>query len=106
MSILNQDVSFQDPEGERIGKELLFTTKRTYEGMVHAFNQGSQAFWGASPENQQAALDFMGTNAAEVFQLHGKLGALLAEIDPDDIQEGLSVVGAFTYNEDGTVTLG
>ena len=106
MSILNQDVSFQDPEGERIGKELLFTTKRTYEGMVHAFNQGSQAVWGASPENQQAALDFMGTDAAEVFQLHGKLGALLAEIDPDDIQEGLAIVGAFTYNEDGTVTLG
>lgn len=105
MSILDQSVLFQDPEGERIGKELLFTTKRTYDGMVHAFNRGSQGFWGASPEDQQAALDFMGANASEVFQLHGKLGALLAEIDPEKIQDGLSVVGAFTYNEDGTVTL-
>ena len=105
MSMLENDMSFQDPESKRVAKDLIFTTRRTYQSMVHAFNQGSRTFWGASPEVQQAALDFMGTNAAEVFQLHGKLGALIAEINPDDIQEGLSIVGAFTYNEDGTVTL-
>lgn len=106
MSILDQDMNFEDPQSERVAKELLFTTKRTYEGMVMAFNRGSQSFWGQTPEDQQAVLNILGTNAREVFELHGKLGALLAEIDPEKIQEGLSVVGAFTYNEDGTITLG
>jgi hypothetical protein len=106
MSILDQEMSFEDPQSERVAKELLFTTKRTYEGMVMSFNRGSQAFWTQTPEDQQAVLNILGTNAREVFELHGKLGAFLAEIDPEKIQEGLSVVGTFTYNEDGTITLG
>ena len=105
MSILENGMSFQDPESKRVAKELIFTTKRTYNAMIQAFNGGSLSFWTQSPEDQQASLDVLGTNAREVFELHGKLGSLLAEIDPEKIQDGLSVVGAFTYNEDGTVTL-
>ena len=106
MSVLDQESSFRDPQSKMVAKELIFTTKRTYDAMIQAFNGGSLSFWTQSPEDQQASLDVLGTNAREVFELHGKLGALLAEIDPEKIQEGLSVVGAFTYNEDGTVTLG
>ena len=106
MSILDQDMNFESPQSEKTAKEILFTAKTTYEAMVMSFNRGSRAFWSQSPEDQQAVLNILGTNAKEVFELHGKLGTLLAEIDPEAIQEGLSIVGAFTYNEDGTVTLG
>ena len=106
MSVLNQEITMEDPKSERAAKELLFSTKRTYEGMVMSFNRGSMNFWNLSPEDRQGVLDILGTNAREVFELHGKLGALLAEINPEKIQEGLAVVGAFTYNEDGTITLG
>jgi len=37
--------------------------------------------------------------------LHGKLGALLASVKPEAVADGVSVVGQFTMNEDGTVTI-
>jgi hypothetical protein len=73
--------------------------------MVVAFNQGSKQFWNnpqASPSQIASAL---GTDAKEVFELHAKLGALLVQVRPEAIQEGLALVGQFTYNEDGTVTI-
>ena len=73
--------------------------------MVSAFNDGSVFFWTNSEATPQEIADELGTDAKEVFELHGKLGTLLSEIDPSAIASGLAVVGSFTYNEDGTITI-
>lgn len=76
---------------------LKYLTKQTYQQMVGAFNIGSQIFWtnltGATPSEIAVEL---GNDAKEIFELHAKLGALLASIKSESIMSG---------NKNGTVTV-
>lgn len=96
----------QIPESVRAAQRLKQITRQTYQQMVSSFNQGAMLFWnnpnGAAPQD---IADELGVNAKEIFELHAKLGNLLATVRPDSIQEGLGVVGQFTMNNDGTVTV-
>lgn len=107
MSILNRSINNEQPGPAKITAErLLSMTKQTFDQMVMAFNEGSIMFWenrmGASPEDIAAEL---GTDAAELFSLHAKLGSLILQVNPDSIEKGLSVVGNFITNQDGTITV-
>jgi uncharacterized protein YpbB len=107
MSILDRnDFDKRPPADVMAARRLLMMTKHTFEQMVNSFNGGSRVFWsnemGATPEQIAAQL---GTDASEVFSLHAKLGNLIAEIKPEAIAEGLSVVGEFIQNQDGTITI-
>lgn len=107
MSILdNNSTPAPVPPAKMAAQRLIQMTKQTYNQMVQSFNQGSQVFWangmGATPEAIAAEL---GTDAKEVFELHYKLGQLIASVKPEAIVEGASLVGNFTMNEDGTVTI-
>lgn len=107
MSILDQNnVPAPMSPAKLAANRLIQTTRQTYQQMVNAFNRGSNTFWqngaGATPEQIAAEL---GTDAKEVFELHYKLGQLLATVKPEAIAEGNSVIGNFTMNQDGTVTI-
>lgn len=108
MSILNNNNNNNQPvpPAKTAANILLDITKETFNQMADSFNTGSKLFWsnkmGASPQD---IANELGSNAAEIFMLHGKLGQLLAEVKPDRVAEGLAVVGNFTINEDGTVTI-
>jgi len=107
MSILNNNNQTipSVPVAEVIANNIKNQARSSFSMMAEAFNRGSQTFWknpSASPAEIAAAL---GTDAKEVFELHAKLGALLASVKPESINVGSSVVGEFTINEDGTVTI-
>lgn len=105
MSILDNPVVNEITPATRQANQIKHNVKFTFQNMVSAFNQGSKQFWSnpqATPSQIAAAL---GTDAKEVFELHHKLGTLLAQVRPQAIEEGLAVVGEFVYNEDGTVTI-
>lgn len=106
MSILNDEPINEPQPAEIAVQRLIQITKRTYQQMVNSFNEGSKIFWqnpdGLTPAEMAMAL---GTDGKEIFQLHYKLGELIASIKPETIQEGLSVIGQFMMNEDGTVTI-
>lgn len=107
MSILDRnDVPNPVPPAKMAANRLINMTRQTYQQMVQSFNQGAQVFWangmGASPAEIAAEL---GTDAKEVFELHYKLGQLIATVKPEAIAQGSSLVGNFTMNEDGTVTV-
>lgn len=107
MSILDDNTVPPMPQPAKMAaNRLISMTKQTYREMVQAFNQGAQIFWqnrmGASPSEIAAEL---GNDAKEVFELHYKLGQLIATVKPEAIAEGASLVGNFTMNEDGTVTV-
>ena len=109
MSILDNDNNQNRPTAppaKMVANRLINQARNTYQQMVQAFNQGSKMFWangmGASSVDIAAEL---GTDAKEVFELHHKLGLLIASIKPEAISEGVSLVGDFTMNEDGTVTV-
>lgn len=105
MSIL--DSNPLDPSNAEIAaRQIVQQARQTFAQMSKAFNDGSKLFWqnprGATPTEIALVL---GNNAKEVFELHYALGQLVGSIKPDSIMEGLSVVGQFTMNEDGTVTI-
>jgi hypothetical protein len=105
MGILdNQNTPEIDP-AVRVANQIKQQARMTFQQLVQAFNQGAKSFW-SNPQVPAAEIAAaLGADAKEVFELHGKIGALLATVKPEAIQPGISVVGQFTYNEDGTVTI-
>ena len=105
MSILENGSSYPS-QAQKAAMALVNITTNTFQNMVHSFNDGSAIFWtgtmGATPEEIAEAL---GSDAREIFDLHSKLGELIASVKPELITTGLSSVGNFTMNEDGTVTV-
>ena len=104
MSILDNNQSPID-KSIQISNHIKNTTRLTFQSMVNAFNNGSQTFWNnprATPSEIAIAL---GTDAKEVFELHYALGQLISNVKPEAITTGLSLIGQFTMNEDGTVTI-
>ena len=94
------------PSPEMAANRIVNQTRQSFKSMVSAFNDGAKLFWqhprGLSPSQIAQAL---GTDAKEVFELHYALGQLINNIKPEAITEGWSVIGQFTMNEDGTVTI-
>lgn len=105
MSILNEPQTTPIDPALRAANMLRNITRQTYQNMIQSFNQGAKLFW----DNQQATPEqissVLGTDAKEIFELHYRLGQLIATVKPEDIVEGSNLVGNFTMNEDGTVTI-
>lgn len=94
------------PAATRVANQLVNTTVRTYQMMVDAFNRGSTMFWANSQGLTPTEIaDALGTNGQEVFQLHYALGQLIGSVKPEAIAEGASLVGEFSYNEDGSISI-
>lgn len=105
MGLLDNQNTSEVPAAERVARQIKQQARMTFQQLVQVFNHGAQSFWSntrATPVEIAAAL---GTDAKEVFELHGKIGALLASVKPDAIATGMAVVGEFSYNADGTVTV-
>jgi hypothetical protein len=105
MSILNEQQPQQVPPAERIANQMVNQARMAFQQLVSVYNEGSRSFWSNPRATPQEISSALGNRAAEVFDLHGKIGALLAQVKPEAIQPGQSVVGQFTVNADGTVTV-
>jgi hypothetical protein len=106
MGILdNNEVPVTVPVPEKIARQIKAEARAAFKDMSDAFNKGSKLFWSNSRATPTEIAAALGSDAKEIFELHGKLGALIASIKPEAITEGSSVVGSFTTNEDGSVTI-
>lgn len=87
-------------------QEIVTQTRQTFDQMAQSFNDGAVLFW-ANPYGVKPSeiVQYLGNSAGEIFRLHYALGQLLASIKPDSISLGLSLIGQFNINEDGTVTI-
>jgi hypothetical protein len=104
MSILDNSIP-QKPASEIIANNIKVTTRQTFQYMVNAFNMGSRTFWNNPRATPLEIAEALGTDAKEIFELHYALGQLIANIKPENISSGLGLIGQFTMNEDGTVTI-
>lgn len=104
MSILDNNQSSID-KSIQISNHIKNSTKQTFQSMVNAFNTGSRIFWSNPRATPSEIAEALGTDAKEVFELHYALGQLINSIKPESIQEGWGIIGQFTMNEDGTVTI-
>lgn len=104
MSILDSNI--QPNLAEQSAKQIIDQARQTFHQIVDSFNDGTVLFWnnpyGLKPSDIAQAL---GPNAVEVFRLHYALGQFIANIKPEVISNSLSLIGQFTMNEDGTVTV-
>jgi hypothetical protein len=104
MSIL--DTNIQPNLAEQSAKQIINQARQTFHQITESFNDGTVLFWsnpyGLEPSKIAEAL---GTNAVEIFRLHYALGQFIASIKPEAISNSLSLIGQFTMNEDGTVTV-
>lgn len=105
MSVLDNNSQPQLSTPEKIANQIKAETKSAFKDMVDAFNKGSKLFWNNSRSTPAEIAAALGTDAKEIFELHGKLGALIGSIKPEAISEGSSLVGSFVVNQDGTVTI-
>lgn len=105
MSILNQPSNPQIDPATRAANMLKNNARQTFNMMAQAFNQGSKNFWNNPNSSPQEIAAALGNDAREIFELHYQLGTLLSTIKPESITEGSSVIGQFTMNDDGTVTI-
>jgi len=105
MSNLEQN-NEQPSRSKVVADRLVDITRRTFTDMSVAFNEGAFLFWNGNGGAEAADIAAeLGTNAAEIFYLHARLGELLVLVKPDSIEKALEVVGDFTVNDDGTVTV-
>lgn len=105
MSILDNNPQTPIDKAVRVANTIKGTTRQTFQMMTNAFNMGSKNFWNNPHATPIQIAEALGTDAKEVFELHYALGLLINSIKPESIQEGWGVIGQFTMNEDGTVTI-
>ncbi len=103
--ILDQDLTPQVDPAPRVAMTLKRQTQETYRHLAAVFNFGAKQFWANADATPAEIAEALGTDGAAVFQLHSLLGQLMAQVRPEAIAAGMSVVGEFEYNEDGTITV-
>lgn len=104
MSILNQPNPVT-PTPCMVAGKLKMQARNTYSNLVRLFNEGSKEFWANEHATPEAIAACLGKDGAELFRLHGLIGQLLAQVDPNVIAEGSSVVGEFSYAQDGSLVI-
>jgi hypothetical protein len=105
MSILDNNLQPPVNKAVKVANSIKGTTRQTFQMMTNAFNAGSKNFWNNPHATPTEIAEVLGTDAREVFELHYALGQLINSIKPESIQEGWDVIGQFTMNEDGPVTI-
>lgn len=105
MGVLDNPAPEQPSVALRTANQLKQNARQTFNGLVQAYNNGAKLFWQnqhATPQEIAAAL---GTDGVELFQLHAKIGELLYSLKPEVVAPTAGVVGEFSYNEDGSLTV-
>ena len=104
MSVLN-DNPITENHANEAANSLVRITRNTFSKILNAYSNGVQTFWNNPRATPQEIADSLGTDASEIFSLHYKLGQLIASVDPSLLEQTANLIGNFTQNEDGTVTI-
>lgn len=104
MSILDKEVDYQN-YAVVVASDILNVYKQLYNNMIEQYRHGTLLYWRNSKATPQEIADAFGTDAGEIFQNHYALGQLLTTINPEEVAQINELVGNFTINEDGTVTI-
>jgi hypothetical protein len=83
---------------------LLQSPKQAYAVLLQTWTQGMKTIWG-NPDETEAVLESLGTDAAELFFLSSATVQYLEAVSPGSTTEMMALVKEFEVNSDGTVTL-
>lgn len=104
MGVFDNNATTED-KAKEAADSLVKITKNTFDKILVAYTNGAQTFWNNPQATPQEISDALGTDASEVFSLHYKLGEIIATVNPIFLENTANLIGNFTQNEDGTVTI-
>lgn len=90
---------------EKRAIELTVAALRQYDNMKRAYEQGLRDFWSDPRFTPQELADALGSDASDLFRLHGGLKAAILSVNPEEQLSSVSDYGTFIVNEDGTLTI-
>lgn len=95
-------------EAARLRAAVLSDARDGYKRLCQIQKQGITRIWNHPRLTPQQAVDALGTDAARIFQAHGALTQVIADIAAlDGVQPDLLLpTHAFAANPDGTITVG
>jgi len=105
MSILAQPPTTVITPAQRIAAEIRADAYREFNRLKAVHRTGLEKFWKnekASPQEIAAAL---GTDAVEVFTLHGTIANILRQVHPSVEIPTVADYGSYTANQDGSITI-
>ena len=105
MSILDKPTTSAVTPAQLEAAKIRADAFENFQRLVAAYEYGLKQFWAndnATPQEIAAAL---GTDAGEVFQLHGTLADVIRTVKPDANISSASDYGTFTANADGSITV-
>lgn len=107
MSILNRATTIpeQIPAAKRIANRIRVQTVQSYQNLLILHEDGIKSFWNNPNATPQEIATELGTDAVEIFSIHYKLGEFLSQFNPDKVAEIRSLVGQYTANSDGSITI-
>lgn len=92
-------------EAKIVADSLVSEAVGLYNHMNEIYTNGTYRFWKHPSLTPQQIANGLGSKGKELFLLHYQLGQLLNSINPGSIDNINSIIGNFTMNEDGTVTV-
>lgn len=110
MNLLNPDQHEPTKEDDklRIANRIKENIQITYQELINTQNSGIEILWKNNRElTPQEICDALGTDAAQIFKLHGILTRAIVDIATESgISPDIRTPdNAFTVNVDGTVTV-
>lgn len=92
-------------QAEKIVEQLKNMGRMTKEQMRRSVIQGAMLVWKNRSATPAEILAAMGTNAVAFFDKHAETVAFLVPNDPALMPELSKIIGKYTKNEDGTITV-
>lgn len=102
MSILNNN---NQDEAKMVADSLISEAVGLYNHMNDIYTNGTHKFWKHPSLTPQQIANGLENKGKELFLLHYQLGQLLNSINPGSVDNVNSVIGSFTMNDDGTVSI-
>lgn len=92
-------------EQEKLGANALVTfNKGAMENQIINLKQSYNLFWNNPQATPQQICDLLGNNAYKLFENYSVMAQAIMTIKPD-AEVLMPADGAFTINQDGTVTI-
>lgn len=93
------------PPAVRIANELRRDAKVNFDRMVATHEAGLRKFWANPAATPAQIAEALGTDAAEVFALHGTLAAVIRQVKPNQALSRVDDFGEYELQPDGTLEI-
>jgi hypothetical protein len=106
MNIITQPLNtrpVKTPETEIL--DIKKNAKQTFDILLNSVKNSTKKFWDNKEFTPTEMAEAAGTDCVELFTLHEMIVGVLETANPGCAADVISLVGAHTKNNDGTITI-